>query len=35
MTTLDCGHESTCWCGRCHLCEDVAHDTDDSEEGDE
>lgn len=26
MTTLECGHESTCWCGRCHLCEDVTDD---------
>ncbi len=31
MTTLDCGHENTCWCGRCHLCEDVTEDV----EGDE
>jgi len=31
MTSLDCGHEITCWCGRCHICEDVTDDRGDDE----
>lgn len=23
---LECGHVTDCWCGRCHICEDVTQD---------
>lgn len=25
---LPCGHESTCYCFQCHVCEDVTQDDD-------
>jgi hypothetical protein len=34
-TCPECGRELTCWCRRCHYCEDVTDDRYDYEDDDE